>query len=307
MHKLKVLVIGGNGFLGKNIVSELKDNDCDVSVYDMKTNPNCQCRQFEGDIINDAKFSQIIRGNDVLVYLVSAIMPAKSMQEPLSSYTVDIPLLIHTLESCRTENVRRIVYASSGGTIYGDNEIPNKEDAQLMPINNYAICKLTCEKILLMYNKIYGMDNIILRIVNPFGKWQKMVSGVGAITSFCMLMLQKKEINIFGDGNIVRDYVSVEDVARAFLLASSWNNEEAIIPVFNIGSGCGHSLNEIISILEKILGYQASVKYLQSRLFDVKCNVLDISKANKYLKYNVKQKIEDSIKEYVYWLKKMEC
>src|SRR5574344_1077953 len=172
------------------------------------------------------------------------------MENPTSAYTNDVPLLIKTLDSCVKSNVKRVIFSSSGGTIYGETSGQNaREDDRKFPINNYAICKLTCENILNMYNKLHGMENISLRISNPYGIGQRPESGVGVITTFVDKICKGEPITLFGDGSITRDFLDVEKVAEAFYDAINWKFDNDIDPIFNIGSGQGLTLKQIVDII----------------------------------------------------------
>lgn len=299
----RVLVIGGNGFIGGNIVDYFLNRNCEIGVYDLKKGLKAGVTYFSGDIINDDRLEQIVAGYETIVYLISAIMPQKSMDEPLSSYLTDVPLMIRTLETAKESGVRRIVYASSGGTIYGDSEVANIEDKPLNPINHYAICKLTCEKILFLYNDLFGMENVVLRIANPYGRGQRLESGVGAITTFTRHILADEKIDLYGDGRNVRDYIDVEEVARAFYLAVEWKFEKNITPVFNVGSGKGLSLNDIIKLISEYLKVSPKISFLPQRKFDVRCNYLDMNKSKQYLGFCPNGIPEEGIKKYVQSLK----
>lgn len=295
----KILIIGGNGFIGRNIVDSLYNRNYEIAVYDSKMSDYKNIKGYCGDIINDSQFASIISNYQIIIYLVSAIMPKMSMDIPLSAYQTDIPLLIKTLESCTTAGIKRIIYASSGGTIYGDNNTANTEDTPLNPINHYAICKMTCEKILLLYNKIYNMENVILRIANPYGKYQKASSGIGVVNIFTSKILHHETISLWGNGSNVRDYIDVQYVAQAFEKACNWRQSASCTPVFNIGSGTGLSLKQLIQIIAEETHITPDIQYLPTRKFDVKNNFLDITKAQNYLGYKIDEDAETSVRKYI--------
>lgn len=295
----KVLIIGGNGFIGKNITQKLKDNDIYVGSYDLHENPLADIN-YIGNIRDDNNLEDIITKYDEVIYLITTVSPKQSMQNPEDTYVNDIPLLLKTLDACINTGLKRIVYSSSGGTVYGDSDGNKLKETDFNePINHYAVCKLTSEKILEMYNSLYGMENISLRISNPFGKGQNPSSGVGFITAVISQIKQGKKIELYGDGSVVRDFVDVEDVAEAFYLACKWKFNEKVIPVFNIGSGEGIALKEIVHIVSKIIDIQPAIKFLPKRDFDVLFNVLDISKARKELNYKPNTNITSIIEKYI--------
>ena len=296
----KVLVIGGSGFIGQNVVNTLKNNGCYVGNYSIHENVDADIN-FTGDVFYDENFETIVSKFDKIVYLITTVSPTRSMDNPTEPYTYDIPMLIKTLEAAKKSGIKRVVFASSGGTIYGDNgPIKSKETDFNEPRNHYAICKLTSEKILEMYNKVYGMENISLRISNPYGQGQRVESKVGAITIFADNIINNRSINLYGNGLITRDYIYIEEVANAFynaLMADVSNYEFPL--VFNIGSGQGLSLNDIIGIISSELNKTVDINYYDKREFDVMYNVLDVEKAEKYLNFKHVDNEEEYIRKYV--------
>ena len=301
----KILVIGGNGFLGKNIVNDLLKNKFEIGVYDLNLVERDNVLCYRGNIIDDENLYNIIKNYDTIIYLISAIMPQQSMDEPMSSYLTDIPLLLKLLEVCKTTGVNQIIYASSGGTIYGDNFEANSEEVSGRPSCHYGICKQTCENILLLYNKLFNMKNIILRISNPYGPYQNGKNGVGVITSLTLSAIKEKKIFIWGDGKNIRDFISVEEVAQAFIKAIKWQFDSNYIPVFNIGSGKPITINHIVEIIKKEIP-NIGVEYFSEREFDVKCNFLNVSKATNLLGVNTSKDVIGQIRKYVQYLIKNE-
>lgn len=294
---MKVLVLGGNGFIGKNVVDCVCRHNCTVATYDLVATHSC-VETFCGDISTDARLPDILGAFDVIVYLISSVTPQRSMQDPESAYVADIPKLLKVLNTCVQRGVKRVILPSSGGTIYGNSSTANVESQDTLPINNYGISKLACEKILQMYNLLYGMENVILRIANPYGPGQRVHSGVGAVTAFVNGIYADKPIVIYGDGNNVRDFVAVNYVAEAFYNAVQWKFSQAISPVFNIGSGCGLTLNRVIEIVSTALNKLPNIEYRPARPFDVRSNYLDITKAMNTLGYSAPTNPEGDIANY---------
>lgn len=298
----KILVIGGNGFIGKNLVDYLVKLGYEVGVYDLSYSERKDIKSYKGDILNDKQLEEVLNEYSKIVYLISAIMPQKSMDEPTSAYLTDIPLLIKVLEVCKKIGGKQIIYSSSGGTIYGDNEIANSERTCGNPDCHYGICKQTCENILLLYNKIFSMKNIILRISNPYGEYQNRKNGVGVITAMTIKALKEGKIDVWGNGENVRDFVAIEDVVKGFVSAIKWEFDAKCIPVFNIGSGVPTKIKDIISIICDEVS-DIDINYMPERPFDVKCNYLDISKAQNILGYRVSDTVDSSIRKHIRRLK----
>lgn len=295
----KVLIIGGSGFIGKNITQKLIEHNVFIGSYDLYKNLYA-CENYIGNIKDDKNFESIISRYDEIIYLITTVSPKQSMESPEATYINDIPLLLKTLDACMNSGVKRIIYSSSGGTVYGDSDGKRLNETDFNePLNHYAVGKLTCEKILEMYNSLYGMENISLRISNPFGKGQNPNSGVGFITAVINQIKCGNKIELYGDGSVVRDFVDVEDVAEAFYLATEWKYDKSIIPVFNIGSGEGASLKEIVYLISELLEIEPQIKFMPKRDFDVLYNVLDISKAQKELGYEPRSNIKLTISKYI--------
>lgn len=297
----KVLIMGGNGFIGSNIAEYLANKNVEVDIYDLFKKDN-GFKNYQGNILTDDNLDDIIKNYDTIIYLITSVSPKKSMDFPTESYVQDIPMLLKVLESCRKSNrCNQIIFSSSGGTVYGEGKNKDlKEDITVEePINHYAICKLASEKILLLYNKLYGMNNIILRIANPYGKGQNPASGVGVITTFVDKIIKGEKITLYGDGSIMRDFIDIESVCDAFYKSLIWDFDKNITPVFNVGSGEGLSLKEIIDIISTTLNIVPSIEFLPDRPFDVKENVLDMSKAKSVLGLEGSDDDRVKIQEYV--------
>ena len=303
METKKVLVMGGNGYIGRNIVKAFNAHSETVDVYDLFGDEN-DIHFLQGNVIDDEKLDETVSRFDTVIYLISSVSPKKSMDEPESAYVNDIPMLIKVLDSCVHSGCKRVIFASSGGTVYGEGEgRVLSEDSYCQPINHYAICKEASEKILLMYNQRYGMENMILRVSNPYGPGQNPKSGVGAITIFTRKVLADEDITLYADPDTVRDYINIHDVAEAFYQATYYDFDKDVVPVYNIGSGKGFSLRDIISIIADALDKKVNVKVVESRGYDVKYNVLNIEKAQNYLSYGSHEDEEDRIREYILKLK----
>lgn len=299
----KVLVLGSEGFIGHSVIDSLKEKSIPYIGFDIVDKEE-DAHYIKGDLSNVAKLSPILHEVDAIIHLISETNPSSSMNSPELIYKNDIVNTIKLLDLSRQAGIKRIIYASSGGTIYGiPREIPISEEHPTNPLNHYGIGKLTIEKILLMYNEIYEMNNIILRISNPFGKNQDFTKGVGIISAIINAIKNKSELSVWGDGEVIRDYINIKDVAHAFILAIENKNIDGI---FNVGSGTGLSINEIISIFESF-DIELQVKYQRSRKFDVPSNILNIQKARDQLKYVPKYSFIDSVRELVACVLNKKC
>lgn len=300
----KYLLIGGAGFIGQSLAEKLVKAKCDVTILDyiekteqIKKNNSIkyiQVNYFLGEVERD-----IIKEYNTIVLLACSVGPKTSMENPEVCYGKDIIQLIDLLEKMRDCSVKRLVFISSGGTVYGDHADEYlKEEVETKPLNHYGIMKLTQEKILIMYNNLYNMNNVIFRIANPYGPGQRIESGIGAVTAFVHNVMWGKTIHIWGNGDAVRDYIYIDDVAE--LVCRFLEMEFTYIknPVYNIGTGRGTSLIELIKIIEKVIGIKAKVEYEVDRGIDVHRNVLDISKILDAIGDYSCMTIEEGIKKY---------
>lgn len=196
--------------------------------------------------------------------------------------------------------VKKVIFVSSGGTVYGEpTQVPIPETHATDPVCSYGIAKLAIEKYLALFHHLHGLDYTVLRLANPFGEGQRTHASQGAIAVFLGKVLRDEPIEIWGDGSVVRDYIHVADVVQALLAALEPSTQEH---VFNIGSGRGHSLNEVLDTIEKITGRVAIRKYLPGRGFDVPLSVLNIDRAKNVLGWAPAVGFEEGVERFVKWM-----
>ena len=299
------LVTGGAGFIGKNLSMYLVSMGYEVTVYDLSvvnaftSDELNKITYVERSFFEDNDFDSIVAGKDIIFHLISSVGPATSMNNPEKCYYNDVAKTVELLESMRCNNVDRMIFISSGGTVYG-NKFCEKysEDMTLYPRNHYGVAKATIEKIMLMYNEIYSMKNIVLRLSNPYGMGQLSKKGIGAITVFAEKIINGDEICIWGDGTVVRDYIYIDDVVRMmekFIKHESKTEFE----VYNIGTGEGISLNKLINLLELYIGKKAKIVYEKDRDIDAQRNVLDMKKTFETIGNIIEYPIEKGISKYL--------
>ncbi|MDX8404954.1 MAG: GDP-mannose 4,6-dehydratase, partial [Mariprofundus sp.] len=204
------------------------------------------------------------------------------------------------LEQMRKKDLHRILYLSSGGTVYGNPESsPISENHPLKPISSYGIVKVAIEKYLFMYQQLYGLQPVILRPSNPYGPRQGHAGVQGLIGTLLARAFSGEILEIWGDGSIVRDYMHVSDLARLCVVALEDNR----CGVFNAGSGEGHSINQIIEMTRDLTGGELKVRYEEARSFDVKEVVLDISSAMQQFDWKPEVELSTGIREHMEWLR----
>ena len=283
------VVFGGRGFIGSHLVDLLLARGGKVRSFDrpyalgvdIRSEPASRLEQVQGDFTSSSDVSQVLAGCDYCFHLVSTTLPQGSNADPVYDVESNLVSSLRLMEHAVHHGVRKLVFVSSGGTVYGiPKESPIAESHPTDPICSYGIAKLAIEKYLGLFKLLHGLDYTVLRLSNPFGERQRTESSQGAVAVFLGKALRNETIEIWGDGSVVRDYVYIADVVRAIAAAALSDAPET---TFNIGSGRGVSLNEILSAMESLLGAPVRRTYSAPRPFDVPVNVLDIALARSRL------------------------
>lgn len=280
----KFLILGGRGFIGSHLCERLSKIGHKVRVF---THSNSQSELhinnlesieiFKGDFLNSRDVEEAMDTCDVVFHLISSTLPNTSNKSPVYDIESNLVPTINMLDLAVKHQIKKIIFTSSGGTVYGiPSRIPINENSPTNPICSYGITKLAIERYLYLYSYLYDLDYCVLRLANPYGKGQKIISTQGVIAIFIHKMLCNKTIEVWGDGTIIRDYVYIDDVVNALITAIDYNGKEK---VFNIGSGRGTSINDLIAEMEKTYSRKVKVIYLDARPVDVPTNVLDINRA----------------------------
>ncbi len=223
-----------------------------------------------------ADFKTLLAGQEMVFHLISTNNPASSNRNIGTDIADNILISANVLEACAANHVRKVIFISSGGTIYGDKAVcPIKENALTNPINTYGIQKLTIEKLFYLYHHTHGLDYSIIRLANPYGPHQRPNGKLGVVTTFIYKALKNQVLTVYGDGSVIRDYIYIDDAVDGIITVANNEREER---VFNLGSGKGTSVNQVITIIQQTLGSKVAVKYIANRSVDVPSNVLDITK-----------------------------
>lgn len=304
---MKCLIIGGAGFIGSHVADTLVLSGHDIRIFDhMKMNTQnlanilSKIEIVAGDFTNEKDLALALCGVEIVVHLVSTSIPSSSNDNPTYDVQTNLISTIRMLDLARTAGVRKIIFASSGGTIYGKpHSLPIPETHTTEPLCSYGITKLAIEKYLQLYHHLYGLEYIVLRISNPFGERQNPQGGLGAATTFLAKIAEGSTITVWGDGSAKRDYFYVGDLATAFLKAVEESPQSKI---FNIGSGTSLSINELLSIIHDVTGKSFDVKYTHSRKLDVIDNCLDIQRAKNELGWFQKTPINEGLARTWAWL-----
>jgi UDP-glucose 4-epimerase len=247
-----------------------------------------------GDFSDTELYPQLLDSIDTVYHLVSTTIPSTSNEDPVFDLTSNVVTTIRFLEAIRDAGVARTIFVSSGGTVYGvPRTIPIPEDHPTDPISGYGIHKLAIEKYLHLWEHQYGLSYRVLRLSNPYGIEQVSDRPQGVIGTFLYLALRGIPIEVWGDGTVIRDYVHIDDVMNAMAAIS---DHQGIGRVFNIGSGQGHSLNDIVRIIENAIARSIAVTYKPARNVDVPINVLDIDRAHTELDWSPAIALADGVR-----------
>lgn len=230
-----------------------------------------------------ADWDNLIRNADVTHHYVWTSIPASANNNPFGDLDANVAGTLALLEAMRRRGGGRLVFSSSGGTVYGRLQtLPVPEDHPMMPITAYGAGKATAEIYLGLYRSLHGLDCRVARIGNPYGAGQDVARGQGAVTTFLHHAIYRRQIVIWGDGEAVRDYIHITDVAEALVTLALCEQLNGF-HTYNIGSGTGLSLNQILQEIEKVLNRHLDVRREPGRAFDVPASVLDISRAQTVL------------------------
>lgn len=287
---MNIIIFGGAGFIGSSLTETLLEKGFNITIYDRnldkKELPKGAYKKIEGNFFEEQDFSSSLEKQDIVIQLISGVSPVSSMVNMYNSYKGDLMQNLKLIESCKEKGIKKIIFVSSGGTVYGENNADAIiEDSTLFPQNHYGIVKSTIEQFLMMYNEQFGMENIVLRLANPYGIKQNLDKKIGAVATFCYNILNDITIEIYGDGKVIRDYISIEDVCEALICAINYNQLDEVRSIFNVGTGVGTNLLEIISMIEAQTGLKGKVDFKEARKVDVTRNVLSPTKAKQFLKF----------------------
>jgi len=275
---MRCLVLGGNGFIGSHVVDALVAAGHQTRVFDLRPGrfhePVPRVDYQYGDWEDLSTLDAAVTGMDVVFHLIATTIPATSNRDVVYDVRSNVLNSLLLFQQCLERGVRKVVFASSGGSLYGiprTNPIPETHPTD--PLSSHGIVKLMIEKYLALFHRLYGLDYVIVRASNPYGERQDPWGRLGAITVFLGRLARGEPIEVWGDGSVIRDYIHVSDVAQAYVRLAEADLEAH---VFNVGSGEGRSLNDILRLICEVSGQKPVVEYTPGRPFDAPANVLDI-------------------------------
>ncbi|KGO15185.1 UDP-glucose 4-epimerase [Clostridium botulinum] len=302
---MKVLVSGGAGFIGSNLVDKLINLGHNVCIIDNLStgninNVNKKAQLYINDIL-DPNVSKIFEKEkfDIVYHLAAQIDVQKSITNPIFDSNVNVCGTINIINNCVNYNVKKIVYSSSAA-VYGHPEyLPIDEGHGIRPISYYGLSKYTAEEYIRLFSNLNNLDFTILRYSNVYGIRQDPKGEGGVISTFMNSLLKKQPLYIFGDGSALRDYIFVEDIVDANIAALSSGSKER----FNIGTGVYTSVKELAENMIDIIGLKCNIEYASARKGDIANSYFNISKAKNKLNWIPKFSLKDGLKKTIEYYK----
>jgi UDP-glucose 4-epimerase len=298
------LVLGGGGFIGTHLCRGLLQRGAVVEGFGRRQAFPAALRGVKwtsGEFTDRAALARVVEGQEIVFLMLGGSMPEGSNKDPVADLMSSTVATLHLLELCRASAVRKLVFVSSGGTVYGiPQQTPIPESARTDPISAYGISKLATEKYLHLYWYLHGLDYAVLRVANPFGPYQIPGRRQGVVAALLHRVLQDQPVEIWGDGRVVRDFLYVGDVVEALIAVSGYAGEQR---VFNVGCGVGRSILAVIEDIGKTLG-RTSVRKLHKpgRATDVPVNVLDITRIRQELGWAPTTAWDDALRMTAEWI-----
>ncbi len=306
---MNILVTGGAGFIGSHIVDALIERGHSVFVYDdlssgKSANINPNATLIQADICDKESLSKTFEDNtfDIVYHLAAQIDVRKSTTNPVADAETNILASLNLIHLAATHNVKRFIFSSTGGAIYGDTDMrPTSESHPEHPLSPYGIAKLSIDKYLRFYREILGLRSVSLRYGNVYGPRQNPHGEAGVVAIFLNKMLSEEQPIINGDGTQSRDYVYVGDVVRANIAALETDTASGI---YNIGTSRETSVNEIFSILNGFFNNTFQEIHAPAKPGEQKTSSLDTARAKNELSWQPTVPLEEGLKQTFEWFKK---
>jgi UDP-glucose 4-epimerase len=304
----KCIIFGGNGFIGSHLAESLVQRGYCVKVFDTFQSGTGnlsgiinEVEIIEGNFLDGNDVSEAVEGIDFVFHYVSTTNPATSVDDPVFDIESNLAGSVRLLQAAVRADVKKVIFPSSGGTIYGKTQgKPLRESSPLNPVNPYAISKLGIERYLDYFHQSFGLEYLILRYSNPYGERQNPYAKQGVIPIFLNKIKKNEKPVIYGDGSAIRDYIYIKDAIDATIsVFESKTNER----VFNIGSGQGTSLNQLIDIMSEVTGKECIPDYMKDTGVYLSKFVLDISRIKQETGWEPSVDLDEGIKRTWEWIK----
>ena len=303
---MKVLVTGGAGFIGSHVAHALVEENHEVHVLDDLSSGR------EENVPEQATLHQIdVRAGevrevfererfDVVVHHAAQMDVRRSVADPGFDASVNVLGFLNLMEAGRANGLRKVVFASTGGAIYGEPDFtPQSEDHALRPLSPYGITKLCTERYLYYYKQQYGIDYVALRYANVYGPRQNPHGEAGVVAIFTQRLLDDQQPVIYGDGEQTRDYVFVGDVVRANLAALNYKGSG----VFNVGTETETSVNELFRLIREEIRPETPEQHAEGKPGEQKRSILDYAHARQELGWTPQTPLAEGLKQTIDWFR----
>jgi UDP-glucose 4-epimerase len=307
---MKCVIFGGGGFIGSHVADRLLLDGHAVRIFErprVKPYRNFdsheQVEWVRGDLLSARDVNEAVAGADVVFHAASTTLPGPSNEDPIFDIQTNLVASVQLLDAMVKHAVPRLVFISSGGTVYGPPQyLPIDERHPTEPLVSHGINKLAIEKYILLYKRLCGIKPVILRVSNPYGLRQRTRDAQGVIAVFIDRALNGLPVEIWGDGSVIRDFLYISDLAEIIARAASYSGEES---VFNVSSGAGTSVNELVGLLEDVLNTRITRRFLAPRSMDVHENVLSNRLAALELGWKPKVSLRDGLVRTAAWIRQV--
>lgn len=306
---MKILVTGGAGFIASHIVDAYIAKGHEVVVVDdlstgreSNLNPKAEFVKLN---IQDDKISELFKSQnfDVVNHHAAQMDVRKSVDDPRFDASINVLGTLNLLENCQKTNVKKFIFASTGGAVYGEQEyFPADEKHPTWPLSPYGITKLCCEKYLFFYKQVYGLDHVILRYANVYGPRQNPHGEAGVVAIFTERMLDGAKPVINGDGKQTRDYVFVHDLVRASVMALDYDTSN----IFNIGTGVETDVNELFGHINTFTNANIEEKHGEAKMGEQLRSCLTAKKIETVLGWKPEITVREGLKQTVEYFKEKE-
>lgn len=304
MKPKSAVVFGGGGFIGGHVLQALHAAGAVPIAMDVvapRSDMPVPVEWFTGSIADTNLVASVADGRDSAIFLANASLPGSSQSNMYNEVKGHVAATLRVAEICKTVGVKRFIFASSGGTVYGYDSPEGgglHEDSATRPLHGYGASKLSIEHFLRLIGRTGPMQTLSLRLSNPYGVGQRATRAQGVIAAAMQHALSGTTMEVWGDGSVERDFIYVTDIAQAFVAATTYNGPATEI---NVGAGRPTSINEVIAAVRAASGLDLKVEYHPSRSIDVKRNVLDITRAKAELGWQPQVDLATGMQQTAQW------